>query len=46
MVHRAAELAYTLNVKLICAYVDITTYLADETDDRVGSKPPVAQRDH
>jgi nucleotide-binding universal stress UspA family protein len=33
VVHRAAELAYTLNVKLICAYVDITTYLAEEPDD-------------
>lgn len=31
--HRAAELAYTLNVKLICAYVDITSYLVDEPDD-------------
>jgi hypothetical protein len=30
VVHRAAELAYTLKVKLICAYVDITSYLADE----------------
>ena len=33
VVHRAAELAYTLNVKLICVYVDITSYLADEPDD-------------
>lgn len=30
---RAAELAYTLNVKLICVYVDITSYLTDEPDD-------------
>ncbi|WP_244292621.1 universal stress protein [[Micrococcus luteus] ATCC 49442] len=33
IVHRAAELAYTLNVKLICVYVDITSYLADEQDN-------------
>ena len=33
VVHRAAELALTLNVKLICAYVDITTYLAGEPDN-------------
>lgn len=33
VVHRAADLAYTLNVKLICVYVDITSYLADELDD-------------
>lgn len=32
-VYRAAELAYTLDVKLICAYVDITSYLAEEPDD-------------
>ena len=35
VVHRAAELALTLNVKLICAYVDITTYLADDPDHRL-----------
>ncbi|MBT2538596.1 universal stress protein [Arthrobacter sp. ISL-69] len=33
VVHRAAELAYTLDVKLLCAYVDITSYLADEPDN-------------
>jgi nucleotide-binding universal stress UspA family protein len=33
VVHRAADLAYTLNVKLICVYVDITSYLAEELDD-------------
>lgn len=33
VVHRAADLAYTLNVKLICVYVDITSYLTDEPDD-------------
>ena len=27
--HRAAELAHSLNVGLICAYVDVTSYLAD-----------------
>ncbi|MDN4643902.1 universal stress protein [Arthrobacter sp. PsM3] len=37
--HRAAELAYSLNVKLICAYVDITTYLAEEPDGRVEALP-------
>lgn len=39
VVHRATELAYTLDVKLICAYVDITTYLAEETEDRVEASP-------
>jgi nucleotide-binding universal stress UspA family protein len=33
VVYRAAELAYSLNVKLICVYVDITSYIADEPDD-------------
>ncbi|MDJ0457960.1 universal stress protein [Arthrobacter sp. NQ7] len=37
--HRAAELAYSLNVKLICAYVDVTSYLAEEPDGRVESLP-------
>jgi hypothetical protein len=32
-VHRAAELALILNVKLICAYVVITTHLANEPDN-------------
>ena len=39
VVHRAADLAYSLKVKLICAYVDITTYLAEETEDRVEASP-------
>lgn len=33
VVQRAAELADNLGVKLICAYVDITTYLDDEPDE-------------
>jgi nucleotide-binding universal stress UspA family protein len=37
--HRAAELANSLNVKLICAYVDVTTYLAEEPDGRVEALP-------
>ena len=37
--HRAAELAYSLNVKLICAYVDVTTYLAEEPDGRIETRP-------
>lgn len=37
--HRAAELAYSLNVKLICAYVDVTAYLAEEPDGRVEALP-------
>jgi nucleotide-binding universal stress UspA family protein len=37
--HRAAELAYSLNVKLICAYVDVTTYLAEEPDGRIEALP-------
>jgi len=37
--HRAAELAYSLGVKLICAYVDVTTYLAEEPDGRVEALP-------
>jgi nucleotide-binding universal stress UspA family protein len=37
--HRAAELAYSLNVKLICAYVDVTSYLAEEPDGRVETLP-------
>ena len=36
---RAAELAYSLNVKLICAYVDVTTYLSEEPDGRVEARP-------
>jgi nucleotide-binding universal stress UspA family protein len=34
VVHSAARLAYSLNVKLICAYVDITSYLSNERDDQ------------
>jgi len=37
--HRAAELAYSLGVKLVCAYVDVTTYLAEEPDGRVEASP-------
>jgi nucleotide-binding universal stress UspA family protein len=37
--HRAAELAHSLNVKLICAYVDVTTYLAEEPDGRTEARP-------
>jgi nucleotide-binding universal stress UspA family protein len=37
--HRAAELAYSLNVKLICAYVDVTTYPAKEPDGRTEARP-------
>lgn len=37
--HRAAELALSLNVKLICAYVDVTTYLAQEPDGRIEALP-------
>jgi nucleotide-binding universal stress UspA family protein len=36
--HRAADLAHSLNVKLICAYVDVTTYLAEEPDGRVEAR--------
>ena len=37
--HRAAELAYSLNVKLVCAYVDVTSYLAEEPDGRIEARP-------
>lgn len=37
--HRAAELAFSLGVKLVCAYVDVTTYLAEEPDGRVEARP-------
>lgn len=37
VVQRAAELAHSLGIKLICAYVDITTYLADEPDEGIGA---------
>ena len=37
--HRAAELAFSLGVKLVCAYVDVTTYLAGEPDGRAEARP-------
>lgn len=37
--HRAAELAYSLKVRLICAYVDVTSYLEQEPDGRVEVHP-------
>ncbi|MBT2548976.1 universal stress protein [Arthrobacter sp. ISL-65] len=37
--HRAADLASSLNVQLICAYVDVTSYLAEEPDGRVETLP-------
>ncbi|MCB5292417.1 universal stress protein [Arthrobacter sp. SO3] len=37
--HRAAELAFSLNVDLVCAYVDVTTYLTEEPDGRVEALP-------
>ena len=37
--HRAAELAFSLDVKLVCAYVDVTTYLAEEPDGRAEARP-------
>ncbi|WP_024366835.1 universal stress protein [Arthrobacter sp. TB 26] len=37
--HRAAELAFSLNVKLVCAYVDVTSYLAEEPDGRIEARP-------
>lgn len=37
--HRAAELAHSLNVKLVCAYVDVTSYLEQEPDGRVEALP-------
>jgi nucleotide-binding universal stress UspA family protein len=39
VLQRATELARHLGVKLICAYVDITTYLADEQDDGIHVDP-------
>ncbi|WP_445154169.1 universal stress protein [Arthrobacter sp. Hor0625] len=38
VVHRAAELAHSLGVKLICAYVDVTSYLAGGPDGG-GARP-------
>lgn len=37
--HRAAELALSLDVKLVCAYVDVTTYLAEEAGGRPEVRP-------
>jgi nucleotide-binding universal stress UspA family protein len=37
--HRAAELAYSLDVELMCAYVDVTSYLAEEPDGRIEALP-------
>ena len=39
VVHRAAELAHSLGVELVCAYVDVTTYLAEEADGRADARP-------
>lgn len=36
IVHRAAELALSLDVKLICAYVDVTSYLYGESETGPG----------
>jgi nucleotide-binding universal stress UspA family protein len=45
VVQHAAELASTLGVKLICAYVDITTYLTDEPDELIEVRPPGPEGD-
>jgi nucleotide-binding universal stress UspA family protein len=47
VVQSAARLAYSLNVKLICAYVDITSYLSNERDDQdlLQSAGPVGTAD-
>lgn len=37
--HRAAELAFSLGVELVCAYVDVTTYPAGEPGGRVEALP-------
>lgn len=37
--YRAAELALSLSVELICAYVDVTTYLAEEPGGRIEALP-------
>ena len=37
--HRAAELALSLGVPLICAYVDVTSYLADDQAGHDGARP-------
>lgn len=39
VVHRAAELASSLGVALVCAYVDVTTYLADGPGGRGAARP-------
>lgn len=41
--HRAAELALSLGVPLICAYVDVTSYLADDPGGRRPSDPSGAR---
>lgn len=45
VVHRAAELAYTLDAKLICAYVDITTYLIEEPEEQIEAPAPGPEGD-
>ncbi|WP_307036653.1 universal stress protein [Arthrobacter sp. B3I4] len=37
--HRAADLAFSLDVELVCAYVDVTTYLAEEPGGRAEARP-------
>ncbi len=37
--HRAAELALSLDVELVCAYVDVTTYLAEDPRGRTEARP-------
>ncbi|NUT71290.1 universal stress protein [Pseudarthrobacter sp. C4D7] len=37
--HRAADLARSLGVKLVCAYVDVTTYLVEEPGGRMEASP-------
>lgn len=36
---RAADLAFSLGVELVCAYVDVTTYLAEEPGGRAEARP-------
>lgn len=45
VVQRAAELAYTLDAKLICAYVDITTYLIEEPEEQIEAPAPGPEGD-
>ncbi|MBT1001136.1 universal stress protein [Paenarthrobacter sp. DKR-5] len=37
--HRAADLAHSLGVDLVCAYVDVTTYLREEPDGAGQARP-------